>query len=151
MAIVFYAIATSLIIFTGNHWLEILGLNEEPANLAYQYMLIRTVGLFFITIGYVISGTLICYKQNTIVLKYAVTLAVTNISLNLLLVRGFQMGIEGIEAFTQVCERLRNNGAQAVILGCTEIPMLMANITIGDLELLSTTDLHCQYIVNAIT
>lgn len=56
-----------------------------------------------------------------------------------------------IEGFTQVCERLRNNGAQAVILGCTEIPMLMENITIGDLELLSTTDLHCQYIVNAIT
>jgi len=49
--------------------------------------------------------------------------------------------------FTQVIKQLNDCGAQGVILGCTEIPLLMNAFEIEGIRLFSTTDIHCKAIV----
>lgn len=45
--------------------------------------------------------------------------------------------------YVGVMERLRARGAQGVVLGCTEIPLLV-NAGDTDIPVLDTTELHCQ-------
>ncbi len=49
----------------------------------------------------------------------------------------------------EICSRLHHQGAQGVILGCTEIPLLMQSVESLPVPLFSTTDLHCRAIVEA--
>lgn len=50
--------------------------------------------------------------------------------------------------FLQVSQELIDRGAQGVILGCTEIPLLL-DADRGDFPLFSTTAIHCEAIVRA--
>ncbi|MFT5880658.1 MAG: aspartate racemase [Moritella sp.] len=50
--------------------------------------------------------------------------------------------------FVDICLNLSANGAQGVILGCTEIPLLMKNIKPLPVQLFSTTEIHCKAIVD---
>jgi aspartate racemase len=52
-------------------------------------------------------------------------------------------------AFTDICAKLHHQGAQGIILGCTEIPLLMKGIDDLPFPLFSTTDIHCRAIVEA--
>ena len=45
--------------------------------------------------------------------------------------------------FLRVIEKLRRQGAQGVILGCTEIPLLIGRADV-DLPLFNTTLVHCE-------
>ncbi len=45
--------------------------------------------------------------------------------------------------FLGIIEKLRRQGAQGVILGCTEIPLLIAQGDV-DLPLFNTTAIHCE-------
>ena len=49
--------------------------------------------------------------------------------------------------FTKVIERLTSIGSQGVILGCTEIPLLMRASEISGIRLFSTTEIHCRAVV----
>lgn len=51
------------------------------------------------------------------------------------------------EAFIRIIQDLQDNGAQGVILGCTEIPLLVQQKDVG-LPLLDTTALHADYAVS---
>lgn len=51
--------------------------------------------------------------------------------------------------FVNICMNLRDNGAEGVILGCTEIPLLMNNAESLPIPLFSTTEIHCKAIVDA--
>ena len=51
--------------------------------------------------------------------------------------------------FLEICKGLVNLGAEAVVLGCTEIPLLLDNSADGEFPLFSTTEIHCQAIVQA--
>lgn len=53
------------------------------------------------------------------------------------------------ESFLQVMRRLVAQGAEGVILGCTEIPILIKNDNLDGTPLFSTTEIHCQAIVHA--
>ncbi len=48
--------------------------------------------------------------------------------------------------FTHVIEQLSASGAQGVILGCTEIPLLINEGEINGIRLFSTTEIHCRAI-----
>lgn len=50
--------------------------------------------------------------------------------------------------FLQVSQELVDRGAQGVILGCTEIPLLL-DADAADFPLFSTTAIHCEAIVRA--
>jgi len=50
--------------------------------------------------------------------------------------------------FTKVIKQLSDSGAQGVILGCTEIPLLINAQEIDGIRLFSTTDIHCKAIVD---
>lgn len=53
-------------------------------------------------------------------------------------------------AFLGLCADLAGRGAQGVILGCTEIPLLLAGMEQqAPCPLFSTTDIHCAAIVDA--
>lgn len=53
-------------------------------------------------------------------------------------------------AFLGVCTDLAGRGAQGVILGCTEIPLLLAGVEHqAPCPLFSTTEIHCAAIVDA--
>lgn len=54
------------------------------------------------------------------------------------------------EAYQRVIDQLRDNGAQAVILGCTEISLLVAPED-SSIPVLDTTMLHAQMAVDFIT
>lgn len=53
------------------------------------------------------------------------------------------------DAYLQVIATLSNRGAQAVLLGCTEIGMLLSSGD-ADVPLLDTTRLHCTALINFI-
>ena len=53
------------------------------------------------------------------------------------------------QQFLDVFRRLHLQGAQSIVLGCTEIPLLMSSTGVDEFELLSTTDIHCEAIVRA--
>ena len=55
------------------------------------------------------------------------------------------------QQFLDVCWRLHRQGAQSIVLGCTEIPLLMSSTSVDEFELLSTTRIHCEAIINAAT
>lgn len=46
--------------------------------------------------------------------------------------------------FLEVIENLRKQGAEGVILGCTEIKMLISQDDVEGIKLFDTTDLHCE-------
>lgn len=48
--------------------------------------------------------------------------------------------------YLQIMQRLKADGAQGIILGCTEIPLLIAQSDF-DLPLIATTELHCKSFV----
>ena len=48
-----------------------------------------------------------------------------------------------------VCETLKSRGAERVILGCTELPMLLSDAHMQQAGLLSSMEVHCQAIVAA--
>lgn len=51
--------------------------------------------------------------------------------------------------FLEICSGLVNLGAEGVVLGCTEIPLLLDNLADAEFPLFSTTEIHCQAIVQA--
>ncbi len=53
------------------------------------------------------------------------------------------------EYFLQSIRDLRSQGAQAVILGCTEIPLLLKDIA-SPIPAMDTLKIHCDYIVRYI-
>ncbi|MGY0216262.1 aspartate/glutamate racemase family protein [Endozoicomonadaceae bacterium StTr2] len=53
------------------------------------------------------------------------------------------------QLYYNICQHMHRQGAESIILGCTEIPLLMANMKNSDLILHSTTELHCHAIVKA--
>jgi len=53
------------------------------------------------------------------------------------------------DLFVSICMNLSENGAEGVILGCTEIPLLMKNVQSLPIQLFSTTEIHCKAIVDA--
>lgn len=50
---------------------------------------------------------------------------------------------EAKQGFLDVIERLKDRGAQGIVLGCTEIPLLINQEDI-DIPAFSTTHLHCE-------
>jgi len=50
-------------------------------------------------------------------------------------------------AYIQIAMSLRDRGAEGVILGCTEIPLLLQGVEL-DFPLFSTTEIHCQAAVS---
>lgn len=51
--------------------------------------------------------------------------------------------------FNDISMKLFNKGAKGIILGCTEIPLLMKNTDSLPFPKFSTTEIHCQAIVNS--
>ncbi len=51
--------------------------------------------------------------------------------------------------FKQIIMKLQKSGAKGVILGCTEIPLLIKDVTYQAVPLFSTTAIHCQAIIEA--
>lgn len=52
---------------------------------------------------------------------------------------------ESRESYLSIIDRLRNDGAQAIILGCTEISLLVEPQHVEGLPLFDTTHLHAVY------
>lgn len=52
-------------------------------------------------------------------------------------------------AFVGLCADLVAGGAQGVVLGCTEIPLLLDGVERPPFPLFSTTEIHCRAIVEA--
>jgi aspartate racemase len=52
-------------------------------------------------------------------------------------------------AFVDICQELGDRGADGVVLGCTEIPLLLRDAPDPGFPLLPTTDIHCAAIVRA--
>jgi aspartate racemase len=52
-------------------------------------------------------------------------------------------------AFVDICQELVDRGADGVVLGCTEIPLLLRDAPDPGFALLPTTDIHCAAIVRA--
>ena len=46
--------------------------------------------------------------------------------------------------YLKVIENLVDKGAQGIVLGCTEIKMLISQNDVGKIQLFDTTDLHCE-------
>jgi len=46
--------------------------------------------------------------------------------------------------YIKVVKNLANKGAEGIILGCTEIKMLIKQIDVEEIPLFDTTDLHCE-------
>jgi aspartate racemase len=53
--------------------------------------------------------------------------------------------------YIQVIKNLVDRGAEGVILGCTEIKMLLSQEDIPEVPLFDTTDLHCEMAANICT
>ncbi|SHF09583.1 aspartate/glutamate racemase family protein [Vibrio gazogenes] len=51
--------------------------------------------------------------------------------------------------FIDICNRLHSNGAEGIIFGCTEIPLLMKGADQLPFPVFSTTEIHCRAIVEA--
>lgn len=69
-----------------------------------------------------------------------------------MIVEEFSLGVFSTEAkqyFLRMIQDMRNQNAQAVILGCTEIPLLLQD-TKGSLPYIDSMESHCKMIVNAI-
>jgi aspartate racemase len=58
-----------------------------------------------------------------------------------------QIRDESRAGYVQVIEKLAREGAEAVILGCTEIPLLVGEEDVG-LPLLDTTLIHAEATLN---
>jgi aspartate racemase len=60
---------------------------------------------------------------------------------------------ESRQGFISIVSRLKGRGAQGVIMGCTEIPLLLANASVG-IPLFDTTAIHAeavlQYAVSSV-
>ena len=54
---------------------------------------------------------------------------------------------ESTEKFLQITQEVRNIGADSVILGCTEVGMLLNNDNV-ELPVFDTVELHCKEILN---
>ncbi len=54
---------------------------------------------------------------------------------------------ESTEKFLQITQEVRNIGADSVILGCTEVGMLLNNENV-ELPVFDTVELHCKEILN---
>jgi aspartate racemase len=52
------------------------------------------------------------------------------------------------QRFLSIVEELIGEGAQGIILGCTEIPLLLISAEHKGIPLFSTTEIHCREIVN---
>lgn len=48
------------------------------------------------------------------------------------------------EYYIKIINNLSNRGAEGIILGCTEIKMLVSQNDVEGIQLFDTTDLHCQ-------
>ena len=59
---------------------------------------------------------------------------------------GNEFNSETKEGFLTVIEELVSNNVQGVILGCTEIPMLLNMAEAHGVTLFSTTEIHCKEI-----
>lgn len=56
---------------------------------------------------------------------------------------------ETCKLYYSICEKMYDQGAESIILGCTEIPLLMESVKDSSFPLLSTTKIHCNAIVKA--
>ena len=54
---------------------------------------------------------------------------------------------ESTEKFLQITQEVRDIGADSVILGCTEVGMLLNNENV-ELPVFDTVELHCKEILN---
>jgi aspartate racemase len=63
------------------------------------------------------------------------------------LVKG-KIKAESKQAYIEVCRRMKDNGAQGVILGCTEIFLLIQQPDIPEMPLFNTTELHVKAVVD---
>lgn len=59
------------------------------------------------------------------------------------------ISISSKQRYIQICNRLQAHGAQGVILGCTEIFLLIEESDFVDLPLFNTTQLHVKAVVEA--
>ena len=53
------------------------------------------------------------------------------------------------ETVLSACDALKARGAQRIILGCTELPMLFTDAHMQQAGLMSSMEVHCQAIVAA--
>ncbi|MEM8859181.1 MAG: aspartate/glutamate racemase family protein, partial [Chloroflexota bacterium] len=53
------------------------------------------------------------------------------------------------QIYYKICQKMHQQGAEGIILGCTEIPLLMSSIKESNFMLHSTTEIHCNAIVKA--
>ncbi|MDT0593509.1 aspartate/glutamate racemase family protein [Glaciecola petra] len=53
------------------------------------------------------------------------------------------------QRYIQICENLRTRGSQGIILGCTEIFLLIQQSDFNDLPLFNTTELHVKAVVES--
>ncbi len=51
--------------------------------------------------------------------------------------------------FKEIMRRLQKKGAEGIILGCTEIPLLLNAKTFQAMQLFSTTAIHCEAVIDA--
>ena len=56
---------------------------------------------------------------------------------------------ETCQLYYSICQKMQQQGAESIILGCTEIPLLMSSMKNSHLVLHSTTEIHCNAIVKA--
>ena len=56
---------------------------------------------------------------------------------------------ETCQLYYNICQKMHRQGAESIILGCTEIPLLMSSIKNSSFPLLSSTEIHCTAIVKA--
>ncbi|QUM80310.1 amino acid racemase [Moritella sp. 5] len=60
-----------------------------------------------------------------------------------------QFTLETKNEFYSIIEQLIDQGSQGIILGCTEIPLLITEPLWQGVPLFSTTEIHCRAIVNS--
>lgn len=51
---------------------------------------------------------------------------------------------ESKQYYIETVKKLADRGAEGVVLGCTEINMLISQVDTPDIQLFDTTDLHCE-------
>lgn len=56
---------------------------------------------------------------------------------------------ETCQIYYNICKKMHRQGAESIILGCTEIPLLMSSLKDRSFALHSTTEIHCGEIVKA--
>jgi len=53
------------------------------------------------------------------------------------------------QGFLTVIEEMASMNVKGVILGCTEIPLLLNTVEVQGITLFSTTDIHCKAIIDS--